>query len=258
MFKGIIYCYHINNKYYVGKTYGTEKKRQKQHLYDSRHNTQTPFCSAIRKYGWENVLKTYKVLETLEDETIEKLNFNLIERENYWIKEKNSILPNGYNVHFSNHKKIPYIPNKKERYKKVSKALKGKNNNKYLSKRIICVETNVIYPSIREAERQLNIASGSIIHTLSGKNQTCHGFHWRYVDYSNEKIDNRISKKLIPVKCIETNKEYKTINACSIDLFGNRNHRKDIKLCCETGKTHNNYHFKYLNQDNPVPSLNKN
>lgn len=258
MKKGVIYCYKINDKYYVGKTYGTEKKRQKQHRYDSRHGTQTPFCHAIRKYGWEKVLESYEVLERLEYETLEELNYNLIERENYWIKEKNSLLPNGYNVHFSNHKKIPYVPNKKERYEKVSKALKGRNNNIYLSKRVICVETGKIYPSIGEAERQENMAKGSLTHVLHGKNATTHGKHWRFVDFSNDDIDNRISRKLIAVKCIETNKEYRTLNDCSIDMFGNRNHRKNIKNCCETGKTYHGYHFIYLNQDNPLPSLNNN
>lgn len=258
MKKGVIYCYFINNKYYVGKTYGTEKKRKKQHHYDARHGTQTPFCNAIRKYGWDNVVKSYKVLETLEYETLEELNYNLIEREIYWIKEKNSLLPNGYNVHFSNHKKIPYVPNKKERYEKVSKALKGRNNNKYLSKRIMCVETGIIYPSVREAERQNNITEGSLSHVLNGDMQTSHGKHWRYVDLPNHKIDNRISRKLIPVKCIETNKEYRTLNDCSIDMFGNRNYRKNIKNSCETGKSYHEYHFEYLNQDNPLPSLNNN
>ena len=54
----------------IGKTYDIEKKRQKQHKYDANHGTETPFCSAIRKYGWKNVLKTYTVLETLEYETL--------------------------------------------------------------------------------------------------------------------------------------------------------------------------------------------
>lgn len=258
MKKGVIYCYCINNKYYVGKTYDKEKKRQKQHLYNARHGTQTPFCYAIRKYGWENILKTYKVLETIECDDLQELNEKLIIRENYWINKKNALLPNGYNVHYSNHKNIAYIPDKEERYRKVSKALKGINNNKYTSKRVICVETNIIYPSSREAERQLNITKGSISHILNGDGSTCHGYHFRYVDFSNNKIDNRKSRKIIPILCVETNKKYRTLSDCSIDLFGNRNHRKGLQKSCETGCDFHGYHFKYLSHDNPLPSSNEN
>lgn len=257
MKRGVIYCYFINNKYYVGKAYTSEKKRQKQHKYSARHGTQTPFCSAIRKYGWGNVIKTYQVLEEVKAESLEELNEKLIIKENYWIKEKNSLLPDGYNVHLSNHKKIAYIPNKKERYEKISKALKGKNNNIYTSKRIICVESGIIYPSISEAERQLNITKGSLTHVLSGRNKKCHGYSFRYIDFSNDKIDNRISRKDTSVICIETDKVYKTISDCSIDMFGNRNYRKGINKACILGIEYHKYHFKYLNQDNPLLNLNK-
>lgn len=267
MVKGYIYCYYINNKYYVGKTYRSEKKRQKQHKYDSTHGTQTPFCSAIRKYDWENVLKTYQVLETLEYETLEELNYNLIERENYWIDKKNALLPNGYNVHYSNHKKVPYIPNKKERYEKISKALKGKNNNPLLSNRIVCVETNVIYPSIREAERQNGYIKGTLCHCLNGKQKTSHGYHWKYVDketpeYSIEKARKKPLKsydsKCISIICLETNKVYKCINDCVRDMKWHKHCKRGVSNSCKRLKSYRGYNFRYFNQDNPVPSLNEN
>lgn len=258
MERGVIYCYSINNKFYVGKTYTSEKKRQKQHKYNATHGTQTPFCFAIRKYGWENIIKTYQVLEEVKAENLEELNEKLIIRENYWIKEKNSLLPNGYNVHLSNHKKIAYIPNKKERYEKTSKALKGRNNNIYTSKRIICVENGIIYPSIREAERQLGIVKGSLTHVLNGRIKKCHGYSFRYIDFANDKIDNRTSRKDTSIMCIETNKIYNTISECSTEMFGNRNFRKGINKSCILGTKYRQYHFKYLNYDNPLPSLNEN
>ena len=267
MYVGKIYCYYINNKYYVGKTYCKDKKRQKQHKYDSSHGTNTPFCSAIRKYGWENILKTYKILEVIEKENLEELNYELIERENYWIREKNSLLPNGYNVHFSNHKKIPYVPNKKERYEKVSKALKGKNNNPLLSNRIICVETNVIYPSVREAERLNDFPKNSLGNCLNGKQKTAKGFHWKYVDKETPKYDVdkarkiplvNIYKQWKPVICIETNKTYKSINECCRDMFGTISCKKELSKHCKNGKKYRNYTFKFLVHDNPVPSLNEN
>lgn len=117
---GIVYSYEINNKLYIGKTY-KEKKRIRQHYYDAMKGTKTPFCDAIRKYGWENVIKSYKVIEKYEMDDKQKLNEIIVERETYWIGKLNTLLPNGYNVHLSNHKMIPFISNKEERYKKYQK-----------------------------------------------------------------------------------------------------------------------------------------
>jgi len=266
MKRGIIYCYHINNKYYVGKTYDKERKRQNQHKYDAYHGTQTPFCYAIRKYGWKNILQTYEVLETIEDENLQTLNEKLIIRENYWIMNKNSLLPNGYNVHLSNHKKIAYIPNKKERYNKVSKKLKGKNNNPLISNKVLCVETNIVYPSVREAERKNNYPKNSLWSCLNGKQKTAQGYHWKYVDKETKEYDIAKARKkplkgynpqCVPIICLETQKEYISINDCARDMFGSINYKRGIKKSCDTGKPYHNYNFKFLNHGNPVPSLEK-
>ena len=264
---GVIYCYHINNKYYVGKTYDKESKRKKQHKYNANIGTETPFCNAIRKYGWENILATYEVLERLEYETLEELNYNLIERENYWIKEKNALVPNGYNVHFSNHKKVPYVPNKKERYEKLSKKFKGLNNNPKTSNRIICVETGIIYPSVREAERQNNFPKNSIGNCLNGKAHTAKGYHWKYVDKEtpNFNIEKARKKPLvekhsqkIQIICLETQKKYDCINDCAREMFNSIDCKRGISKSCKTKKPYRKYNFRFLNQGNPVPSLNEN
>ena len=76
-----IYCYtnKVNNKQYIGQTNNLER-RKKQHIQDSIHCHQgheasynLPFHSAIRKYGINNL-------------------------ESKYIKEKNTMAPNGYNL----------------------------------------------------------------------------------------------------------------------------------------------------------------
>lgn len=51
------------------------------------------------------------------------------------------------------------------------------------TKRVICVETGVIYPSIRSAARAVNSDDSTIQRVCAGKrrNKTAAGFHWRYV-----------------------------------------------------------------------------
>lgn len=73
----------------------------------------------------------------------------------------------------------------------ISNALKGHNGVKHtqetknriaskLSKPITCVETGIVYDSIRGAERQTGINAGGIVKCLKGKLKTCGGFHWKY------------------------------------------------------------------------------
>ena len=57
----------------------------------------------------------------------------------------------------------------------------AKNGEKY-SKSVRCIETNIIYPSAREAERQTGINNGSIGKCCLGKRMTAGGYHWEFVD----------------------------------------------------------------------------
>lgn len=267
--EGRIYCYHSpSNKYYVGKTYCTDKKRQKDHKYCAYTKMgEYPFAKAIRKYGWENILKTYQILEKVYADTKEELNYKLIERENYYMDTMNTLVPNGYNVQHSNHIEIPHNPNKEETYRKISQKLKGKNNNPLISNRVMCVETGIIYPSVREAERQNNYPKNALGNCLYGKQKTAQGFHWKYVDRETPKYDiEKARKKTIKgynpqcmaVICLETGKEYKCINDCARDMFKNIWYKRGISKSCKTACAYHNYHFKFLSQDNPVPSLNNN
>lgn len=63
--------------------------------------------------------------------------------------------------------------------KKVSKTL---TNNEKISKKVICVETNKVYPSTMEAYRQTGVYNSNIVNCCNGKLKTAGKFHWRYVD----------------------------------------------------------------------------
>lgn len=77
---------NINNKIYIGQTTKTLKKRWSDHYWGNR----TVISKAIRKYGREN----------FNIEIIDKANsldeLNLLEQK--YIKEFNSLSPNGYNL----------------------------------------------------------------------------------------------------------------------------------------------------------------
>ena len=82
----------INNKIYVGQSIDIDE-RWKQHIYKAFNSNEKGYNSiihlAFRKYGIENF-----TLEVLEECKIEELD----NKERYWIKELNSLEPNGYNI----------------------------------------------------------------------------------------------------------------------------------------------------------------
>lgn len=86
--KGLIYCYKYlpNNKCYIGQTTNF-KKRQKQHLLDTRHNLQ--FHNLLREH-----YEDFEISILQDNINIEDLN----DKEKYYIKLYNSFDENGFNL----------------------------------------------------------------------------------------------------------------------------------------------------------------
>lgn len=85
---------NINNKVYIGQTIKERPTdRFSQHCYLARHSEQEKSISylyqAMTKYGVDNFI--FEVIENIEND---KLN----EREQYWIAQYNSLVPQGYNL----------------------------------------------------------------------------------------------------------------------------------------------------------------
>ena len=198
---GIIYCIKnlANNKLYVGKTIQKLSQRLSQH----RCRKQTPVELAIQKYGWQN----FKVEILQECSSAEELN----EREKFWIINLNCKSPNGYNLtdggegsggfRRSAKTRLKMSLSAKKRYQnpdehtktsnsqkgkiislesrlKMSIAKKGKPGPR--SKKVICVETGMVFNSITEAAHNLNISRQSVRDVCHGKHKTAGGYHWKF------------------------------------------------------------------------------
>lgn len=57
------------------------------------------------------------------------------------------------------------------------------------SKRVLCVETGIIYDSTCEASRQTGIPQGNISRCCNGKHKTVGGFHWKYYTEDTEETE---------------------------------------------------------------------
>lgn len=64
----------------------------------------------------------------------------------------------------------------------VTKRRISNMNNPKTSKKVLCVETGIIYPSTKETQRILGINNSGVCAVCLGRCKTYKGFHWRYID----------------------------------------------------------------------------
>lgn len=181
----------INGKIYVGQTRQPLYKRWWRHC----NNGKCPaITSAIKKYGVENF--TIEVIDTAT--SLEELN----EKERQWIEKLNTLAPNGYNLrtggdsyevteiarkHLSeSHKgkqygeKNPFYGRHHSTEAKAIFAERNRGNSYAPRRKVVCVETNVVYNSISEAQRMTG--TNNICVCCQGKLKTAGGYHWKYLD----------------------------------------------------------------------------
>lgn len=167
------------------------------------------FGEAIQKFGWENMEQNILRLCLTKEEA------DYWER--YYIKEKNSLYPNGYNLQDGGQSAHAHDYTKKrmsesqtgrkhtpEELMKMSESNKGKHlftdemrrksrethlNADYISKgvRKLSIDGQILgeYPSISEACRQMELVPNKCVSAISacckGKSNTAFGYRWEYI-----------------------------------------------------------------------------
>lgn len=208
-------CYKVymhkfpNRKVYIGMTCQEPKKRWNNGKNYIENNYMK---NAINKYGWENV-EHIILFDNLTKKEAEQKEIELI------AKYKSNTAKYGYNIEFGGchngktsertRKKIS-IANKgkhnspqtefkkghitiisEEAKRRLSKERKGKHisiktefkkGHKPLNARkVICIETQIIYNSIKEASIKNKVDDGHISDVCRKKRKTAGGYHWEYI-----------------------------------------------------------------------------
>lgn len=146
-YKGIIYKYTSpSGKIYIGQTI-RPKKRRSEHHFSSLNKPDIVFHKAIKKYGWENF--SYTVLVTIICSTKEVLKSTLNYFEQSFIKEYNSIIPNGYNQSLGGIGPIGYKHTLEERMK-ISKSHIGLLHTEEEKRKIASANTGIIFTKERK------------------------------------------------------------------------------------------------------------
>lgn len=108
------------------------------------------------------------------------------------------------------------IIERSEEYQKLRKKFVEEN-----SKKVICLDTGIVYDSIRSTCRELNIDRKSLLDVLNGKQYIINGKHFEYfsdnssLEYCKQRIEqieterNRFKKKVI---CLDTMEIFNSIS----------------------------------------------
>lgn len=276
MSKFIIYQ-HINkenNKRYIGQTSQDPERRWRTN--GEGYSDSPKFYEAIKKYGWDGF--EHKIIE--EGDSQEWANereiywiayydtfnnddkgYNMTPGGGNYMKElwKDPIFREKMCKTFSESRKRSWsneefaqarlkslldglhkVWNDPEwRAKRIENLMRDKNPN---SKKVVNIETNKIFNTIKEASQWAGLNS------VSGIGQCCKGkqktagkhpdtnepLHWKYID--DERSNEEILLKSInliykPVKCLNNNQIFKSMSEaarwCSLNDTG-----KSIKQCC--------------------------
>lgn len=85
-------------------------------------------------------------------------------------KDENKLNNNESNLEWCSYEYNNNYGTKRERISKTK------------SKPVLCIELNVTYYGIREAERKTGISQGNISQCCNGKRQKAGNYHWKYVE----------------------------------------------------------------------------
>lgn len=133
----------------------------------------------------------------------------------------------------------------KKHTEETRKKMKTNNTKK---KKVICIENGLIFDSLQEASDYIGIAKQSISKCCNGKQKTCGGYHWCFLNEYNPETyiinfsnTNNNTKRVI---CIETQYIYNSINEA--------NKKTGIypscigKVCNGKQKTAGGYHWEFV------------
>ncbi len=188
--KYIVYMHKnkINNKVYIGITC---QKANYRWGAGSGYKQQPKFYRAICKYGWNN-FEHIILFNNLTFEEAKQKEIEMIDKHNAFTKQY------GYNA-TKGGEGSNGIPCSEEKKNKISKANKGRKfsekTKKIMSelklgvkpincKKVLCVETGVIYKSMHDAEKETGAKYKNISKVCKGEygRKTAGGYHWQIIN----------------------------------------------------------------------------
>lgn len=173
--KELIKKYKSNNKKYGYNILegGNVSKRITKEILEKKSKT-------MKKIWQNNEYKSHMIKvhsgKKASNETKEKMSKN---NAKIWL---------GKHLSEETKRKISVNRKGKKAWNKDTKGIMKPNQTSFkkgeihsITRKVICVETEIIYETINNASRQTNINATCIINVCKGKQKTAGGYHWGYV-----------------------------------------------------------------------------
>lgn len=158
-----------NSKSYIGITTRDLEKRWKEHC----HHDKSYLAKSIDKYGKINF--DIEVVDTAMSQN------ELMQKEQKWIKECDTVHPNGYNLTTGGQLNMNHC---EETRKKMSIAKMGANNPNFggntTAVAVYCVTNNTWYESATDAARKLNLTRSNIVRVMKKERKHAKGYVFEY------------------------------------------------------------------------------
>lgn len=234
-YKGYIYCItnKVNSKVYIGQTKASVKERFAEHLRCAR-NLNGGSCllyRAMRKHGVENF--SVEIIECVCADSKENLRERLNEREIFYIKNRSSYKPSGYNM----------TPG---------------GDNPPLADLISVIKVSdcgvvlAVYDSIAEAARMNGINKNTIQHALNSVSHFSSDFYWYMKDdFDNVDIGHIIGRQtrtdITSVYCFSLAGEFIKLyeSVSNAERETGVNHSKICAVCSGCRKSAGGYLWSY-------------
>lgn len=200
----------INGKVYIGQTTRSLDTRIREHFRQKK----SPISKALRSVGLNGFTAT--VIDHAHSHE------ELDEKERFWIKYYDSLVPNGYNICTGGEGARGWRPTDEQRAKmreshiglaageknpmygktgelnhfygkkhsdetrkRMSEHAKKRNltnGRNPRARKVECINTGEIFDSVKEAAEKYGLARTSVNGCCRGHRNNCFGYKWRYVD----------------------------------------------------------------------------
>ena len=167
-----------DGKMYVGSTGLNVEERWN---YGNGYRDNPELDAAIRRVGWENVIK-HICVEGIIEESAKNLEEFLIKANHTtdpakgYNKSKGGMREHGWYREDHNAKLKEFNTGSRRSAEQIEHYKKGKAA---VSTRLWCEETQTLYSSIREAARQLKLSKSTLIRHIQAGDLQCGGYHFR-------------------------------------------------------------------------------
>ena len=226
----IIYVHQnkINGKLYIGQT---KQKPQERWRNGEGYFNSTYFYHAIKKYGWSN----FNHIILIENLSLQEAN----EIEKFLINKYNTKNHNfGYNLTDGGDGQLGRIPSEETKEKIRQEHLKANRIgfNSYKGKPVVCLETQEIFGSARQAAFQINLNEDAVAKCCRGEKLTAGGKHWMYQsEYTEEKAQQILNTKpktplTTKVRCKETGDVFNSLQEAA--NWAGLKTKCNISSCC--------------------------